>query len=63
MEGGAGHAGRALSNLSPRRTLDDCVHPRAWRRVFPDGALVHARLRTHGIALLEGALEARDAPH
>jgi AcrR family transcriptional regulator len=32
-----------------------------WRRVFPDGALDHARLRAHTIALLEGALEVRDA--
>jgi AcrR family transcriptional regulator len=32
-----------------------------WRRVFPDGALDHARLRAHTLALLDGALEVRDA--
>lgn len=32
-----------------------------WRRVFPDGALDHARLRAHTVALLDGALEVRDA--
>jgi AcrR family transcriptional regulator len=34
-----------------------------WRRVFPDGALDHALLRAHTLALLEGALEVRDGPH
>jgi len=56
-------ADRALSNLSPGRTLDACTHPRAWRRVFPGGALGHATLRTHTVARLEGALEVRDAPY
>lgn len=33
-----------------------------WRRVFPDGALDHARLRAHTLALLDCGLEVRDAP-
>jgi AcrR family transcriptional regulator len=33
-----------------------------WRRVFPDGALDHARLRAHTLALLACGLEVRDGP-
>lgn len=32
-----------------------------WRRVFPDGALDHALLRRHTLALLDSGLENRDA--
>lgn len=32
-----------------------------WRRIFPDGALDHALLRQHTLALLHSGLENRDA--
>ena len=42
-------------------TLFPLAAENLWQRMFPDAGIDHARLRSHTLALLENALEARHA--